>query len=247
MNDKKYILFSAVGFNDPVGSVFSNRDIEYIKEKINNYYKDNKINKNKRDEIITYFDEKINKEEIYSEGSILSIVRKFKPERVMLFFTEDMFNRKYKDKSIIEIFKEEIPKRSEKCKDKNILIKNSNMIANSFDDDLIDNNSKAFKDMLKELKEGYEDYQVLINITSGTNQIKTKLALECIYSKDDLQAVYVSRQNIIKSVNNEEYEEDDEYYSYTEEIDPNYKNEYNEQKDNLNYLKHLYDEYEQVE
>ncbi|MEI0558341.1 CARF domain-containing protein [Brachyspira intermedia] len=240
MSDKKYLLFSAIGFNDPVGSELPK---DNIKEKINNYCKDSEISKEYKDNINK-------KDYIYSEGSMLSIVRKFQPERVMLFFTKDMYDRKDNNgTSIIDILKDEILKRSKKCSYENILIKTSNMIANSFDDDLVTDNMENFTEMIEKLKEGYEDYEILINITSGTNQIKTKLALECIYNKENnIKAVYITHPNITKTINNnEEYEDDDDDYDYTEMIDPNYKKKYKEDEDKLNYLQYLYEEYEQLE
>ena len=100
-----------------------------------------------------------------------------------------------------------------------------------------------FTEMIEKLKEGYEDYQILINITSGTNQIKTKLILESIYGKENnIKAVYITLPNIIESINDGNYEDD-----YTEVIDPNYKKEYKEDEDKLNYLKYLCEEYEQLE
>ena len=240
MNDKKCILFSAIGFNDPVGSELPK---DNIKEKINNYCKDSEISKEYKDNIDK-------KDYIYSEGSMLSIVRKDKPEKVMLFFTKDMYDRKDNNgTSITDILKKEILRRSKKCSCKNILIKTSDMIANSFDDDLVTDDRENFTEMIEKLKEGYEDYQILINITSGTNQIKTKLALECIYNKENnIKAVYITPPNITKTINNdEEYEDDDYNYDYTEVIDPNYKKKYKKDEDKLNYLKYLCEEYEQLE
>lgn len=192
-NQKKYVLFTPVGGNDPVGDEYYKDD---MRKEINDKLKDNK---DKADELIEYIESKRSKEPIFMEGAILHIVRHCKPEYVFLFFTEK--NEK-KIKNQYSQLKEKIDYIA-KCNGINIEVKSN--IDGLFNSTLKISDIKElgakyvydfetaiedFNEIIKPLKDDYKNHRILINITSATPQLNLKLCLECIKDKS-LQPVQV--------------------------------------------------------
>ncbi|MEI0486516.1 type III-A CRISPR-associated CARF protein Csm6 [Brachyspira intermedia] len=187
--EKKYVLFTPVGGNDPVGDEYYKDDmIEEINKKVD----DGKISQDEAHKLITYIESKRNKEPILMEGAILHIVRHCKPEYVFLFFTEK--NEK-KIKNQYTQLKEKIEYIA-KCNDINIKVEaNIDGLFNSTlkISDINELGAKyvydfetyiePFDEYINRLKYEYKNYQILINITSGTPNLNLKLCLECIKDK----------------------------------------------------------------
>ena len=183
----KYILFSPVGFNDLVGNRLR---INEVKDKLNYDLKNCKLSCYEKEiqSMIDYIEENPNADK-NTEGIILSIVRKYKPAKVLLLFTPEMIKKENtKGVNILKIFEDEINKRSEGCIVEKKLIK----YHNTFDFDIVSEYDESFYDMISDLKKGYEDYKILVNITSSTAQIKTRIALECINSDVNVIPVYLA-------------------------------------------------------
>ena len=210
----KYILFSPIGYNDPVGSqldkskIINSLETDKSKMPLEEYYK---------------LKDSISKMDIiYSEGSMLSIVRKYKPYKVLLFLTDEMSKRSdKKGNSISDILIKKIQKIAPNCLE--VSIKNSKYLANNLDYSLEDEEGKNFKEMIDELKIGFENSTLLVNITPSTAQIKSKLVLESI-DMDNTNAVYLhyDRSNDLLSSNSSIYTDNidfadficDEYENY---------------------------------
>ena len=182
---EKYVLFSPVGFNDAVGNKLN---IDLVKNKLNYDLKNNNLPayNDKIKSMLEYLN--VNSE-INTEGTILSIVRKYKPKKVLLLFTPEMIIKENKDSvNIFDILEKEITKRSSECIVEKKLIK----YHNTFDADIMSNEGETFYDMINDLKRDYEDYKILVNITSSTAQIKTRIALECVETNFNIIPIYLS-------------------------------------------------------
>ena len=200
-NRHKYVLFTPVGGNDPVGDEYYKDDM--IKE-INDKLKDDK---DKSYKLIEYIESKRNKEPIFMEGAILHIVRHYKPECVVLLFTNtrEEVDEKY------DILKDNIEGLSKGCE----IIK-----IEDFDKDYIydwKHTIDNFNAKLESIPQKYKEHKILINITSSTPHINLKLCLEALnndklipvqvlVSLDDL---HTGEKNVQREVckRYEEYEE----------------------------------------
>ncbi|WP_297277686.1 hypothetical protein [uncultured Brachyspira sp.] len=176
-SQKKYVLFTPVGGNDPVGDEYYKDDmIEEIKKKLS----EGKISQDKSDELIKYIESKRSKEPIFMEGAILHIVRHYKPECVVLLFT----NSKEEVDEKYDILKDNIQKLSKDCE----IIK-----IEDFDKDYIHDWKHTIDDFngkLESIPQKYKEHKILINITSSTPQINFKLCLEAL-NNDKLIPVQV--------------------------------------------------------
>nr|WP_028330917.1 hypothetical protein [Brachyspira alvinipulli] len=126
--------------------------IEEIKKKLN----EGKISQDKADELIKYIESKRSKEPIFMEGAILHIVRHYKPECVVLFFT----NSKEEVDEKYDILKDNIQKLSKDCE----IIK-----IEDFDKDYIHDWKHTidnFNGKLESIPQKYKGHKILINITS---------------------------------------------------------------------------------
>lgn len=115
-----------------------------------------------------------------SEGSMLHIIRHYKPEIVYLYITKEL---DYKDNR----YKKAIKKFHPSCE---VIEKFSELD----EDDA--NNYDAFIDFKKYIKEIYDKYnkkgyEILLNIASGTPQMKSNLILEVVTSNIKLIPVQV--------------------------------------------------------
>lgn len=117
------------------------------------------------------------------DGAALHIIRHYKPKKIVLFFTEDLYEQNiYKEEewkkiletvspeSDLEIFRKEIPS------------------PHDFD---------AYKDIfhkkIESMKIEFLDLTILLNVTSGTPQMESTLCLERVTYPNQLECVQVDR------------------------------------------------------
>lgn len=115
----------------------------------------------------------------YHDGAMLHIVRIKKPNKIVLFFTNAMSEIEKKDKR----FTEAIKKVNPNCDIKEIHTEIT--MAHQFDEYI-----GIFQKHLKEIYDENKDSEILVNISSGTPQIKTALcidSLNCDFFVDILQ------------------------------------------------------------
>ena len=115
-----------------------------------------------------------------SEGSMLHIIRHYKPEVVYLYITKEL---NYNDNR----YEKAIKKFHPNCKVEKILSKVPENKVHSYDAFIND-----FKKTIDEINNNYKDYEILLNIASGTPQMKSDLILEYITRNIKLIPVQVS-------------------------------------------------------
>lgn len=144
MNDnqkKKYILFSPVGNNDPLGIVIKGE---------------------------------------YSEGSMLHIIRHYRPEIVYLYITKELnFGDNRYEESIKKLYPD--------CKVYNLFSDEEKV--NDYDAFMID-----FRNSIQNIHNEYSKngYNILLNVSSGTPAMKSNLLLEVVNSNIKLIPIQVS-------------------------------------------------------
>ena len=97
------------------------------------------------------------------DGPLTHIVRRYCPEKVYLFYTKEMKKYKHAINYALKYI-------SPNCEIENII----SDIENAFDFDAF---SSSFNELLKMVKEKNPGSRVLVNVSSGTPQIKTTLGL----------------------------------------------------------------------
>lgn len=115
-----------------------------------------------------------------SEGSMLHIIRHYKPSVVYLYITKEL---NYGD----DRYKEAINKFFPDCNVYNIFSEIDENDVNNYDVFMYD-----FKKYIKEIHDKYKDYEILLNIASGTPQMKSSLILEVITNSIKLTPIQVS-------------------------------------------------------
>lgn len=118
------------------------------------------------------------------DGAMLHIVRHYKPRAVYLYLTEEMERRDRKDNR----FEASIKRLQPACKVYKFYSKVKD--AHNFDRFIDD-----FTYLIDEISNTYPGYEILLNISSGTPQIKSNLCLEVVTSSRKLRAVQVSSPN----------------------------------------------------
>lgn len=116
-----------------------------------------------------------------SEGSMLHIIRHYKPEVVYLYITKEL---NYNDNRYEKAIKKFYPN----CKVKEIFSEIDENDVNNYDAFMND-----FKKYIEEIYNEYnnKDYEILLNIASGTPQMKSNLILEVITNNIKLIPVQV--------------------------------------------------------
>lgn len=116
-----------------------------------------------------------------SEGSMLHIIRHYKPDAVYLYITKGLNHGDDRYKIAIEKF-------YPKCKVENIFSELEKDKVNSYDAFMAD-----FRKYITEIYEKYnkKGYEILLNIASGTPQMKSNLILEVITNNIKLIPVQV--------------------------------------------------------
>lgn len=134
------------------------------------------------------------------DGSMLHIVRHYKPKIVYLYFTKEMYYEQNKLKS---------------CKDSILALnKNTKIIIIPDEKELIseahlsDVFIKPFKKILKDIVEKHKESEILLNISSGTPSLKNTLLLLTLFNdlnindKMKLRSIQVSSPNKKSNHNN---------------------------------------------
>lgn len=139
-----------------------------------------------------------------SEGSMLHIIRHYQPEIVHLYITKGL---DYGDSR----YKKAIEKFYPQCKVENIFSELEKDEVNSYDAFMND-----FKKCIEKIYNEYNNkgYEILLNIASGTPQMKSNLILEVITNNIKLIPVQVSTP--IKDSNFNSNNKEKEIYIYTE-------------------------------
>lgn len=123
-----------------------------------------------------------------SEGSMLHIIRHYKPDKVYLYITKELdYRHKDNGDNRYEIA---IKKFHPNCEVRNIF--------SELEEDDVNKHDAFMKDFNKYIKEIYEDnkdYEILLNTSSGTPQMKTNLLLEVITSDIKLIPIQVDTPN----------------------------------------------------
>lgn len=117
-----------------------------------------------------------------SEGSMLHIIRHYKPEIVYIYITKGLNHGDDRYKRAIEKF-------YPKCKVENIFSELDKDKVNSYDSFMAD-----FRKYIAEIYDKYnkKGYEILLNVASGTPQMKSNLILEVITNNIKLIPVQVS-------------------------------------------------------
>ena len=100
------------------------------------------------------------------DGACLHILRHYQPERVVLFYTKDMENKERRDHR----YTRAIHKLSPNCAIEEIF---SGIVAAY----LYEEFSKILPEAVQSLRDRYPEHEILINLSSGTPQMKTVLAM----------------------------------------------------------------------
>ena len=100
------------------------------------------------------------------DGACLHILRHYQPERVVLFYTKDMENKERRDHR----YTRAIHKLSPNCAIEEIF---SGIVAAY----LYEEFSKILPEAVQSVRDRYPEHEILINLSSGTPQMKTVLAM----------------------------------------------------------------------
>lgn len=119
-----------------------------------------------------------------SDGPMLHIVRHLKPEAVWLFLTKEMVE--YHDKD--DRYRKSVSRVLPECKIKVIRTDIDN--PQDFDACYVE-----FRKAIKEMREIYKDYELLVNISSGTPQMKNILSYEAVAGNFGVVAIQVKTPN----------------------------------------------------
>ena len=139
-----------------------------------------------------------------SEGSMLHIIRHYQPEIVHLYITKGL---NYGD----DRYKKAIEKFYPQCKVENIFSELEKDEVNSYDAFMND-----FKKYIEKIYNEYNNkgYEILLNIASGTPQMKSNLILEVI--TNNIKLIPVQVYTPIKDSNFNSNNKEKEIYIYTE-------------------------------
>jgi CRISPR type III-A/MTUBE-associated protein Csm6 len=137
-----------------------------------------------------------------TEGPMLHIIRHYRPEVVVLFFTREMNDKEIKDHRYTKSIKTLFPD----C-EVDILDEGKSIVdAHKFDEFIT-----PYSGIFNKIKEKYPDYEILFNVTSGTVQMISALILEAQISNVKTKAIQVSTPER-KSNGVDKYKEDDIEY-----------------------------------
>ena len=100
------------------------------------------------------------------DGACLHILRHYQPERVVLFYTKDMENKERRDHR----YTRAIHKLSPNCAIEEIF---SGIVAAY----LYEEFNKILPEAVQSVRDRYPEHEILINLSSGTPQMKTVLAM----------------------------------------------------------------------
>lgn len=118
------------------------------------------------------------------DGAMLHIVRHLRPETVWLFLTKEM--AEYHDKD--DRYRKSIWRVMPECKIE--VIKTDIDNPHDFDACYL-----KFREILKTMREKYRDYELLVNVSSGTPQMKNILTYEAVGGNFGVVPIQVSSPN----------------------------------------------------
>lgn len=107
----------------------------------------------------------------FCDGACLHIIRHYKPQQVTLFFTKEMWEKEQEDHR----YTQAINKVSPEC---NIEVIQTDIV----DVHLYDSFITCLPDAVRELHDKHPEAEILINLSSGTPQIKTVMAILTVES-----------------------------------------------------------------
>ncbi len=139
-------------------------------------------------------DKKTKEIKAITDGSMAHIVRHYMPEIVVLFLTKEMEEKDKKDNRY-EIAIKNIKKD---C----IIEKLYTGIVEAHD---FDQFIELFEENINYIKNKYPDYEILLNVSSGTPQIKSNLLLEVLSNSTKLIPIQVSTPNNGSNKNNDDF------------------------------------------
>ncbi len=136
----------------------------------------------------------------YHDGALLHICRCYKPEVVYIYLSKEMAERHDKDNRYIESlnklkeflgyeFKIEPPIERRELTDVQIF--------DAFYED--------FENIIDDIKNKYKDYEILLNISSGTPAMKSALNVIATLAKHKITAIQVSSPNKKENPKNEDH------------------------------------------
>lgn len=126
------------------------------------------------------------------DGPMLHIVRHIKPETVWLFLTKEMAEYHKKD----DRYKKSIQRVLPDCKIK--IIETDINDPSDFDACY-----RQFRDIIREMRETYKDYEIYVNVSSGTTQMKNVLSYEAVAGTFGVTAIQVKSPNNAANDNEE--------------------------------------------
>lgn len=141
-----------------------------------------------------------------TEGPLLHIIRHYQPEVVLLFMTQEMYEKHKKDARYIKAINKLFPF----CKIE-VMEQGKDIVnAHNFDEFIT-----PFNGIFENIQNNYPDYEIIFNVSSGTPQIISGLILEAQTSSIKTKAIQVitpQRKANIK----DEYEDCDIEYIINE-------------------------------
>jgi len=118
------------------------------------------------------------------DGPMLHIVRHIKPEAVWLFLTSEMAEYHRKD----DRYRKSIQRVLPECKVR--IIETDINDPSDFDACY-----KKFRNIIREMREMYKDYDIYVNVSSGTAQMKSVLSYEAVAGTFGIIAIQVKSPN----------------------------------------------------
>lgn len=122
------------------------------------------------------------------DGAMLHIIRHFMPEAVYIFFTKEMGDREKNDNRYTKAIKMLADKLG---KDIRIITEYSD-IEEAHDFDVF---MKPFQDSIEKISNEFTDYEILLNLSSGTPQMKSLISIVGILSGKAVRFIQVSSPN----------------------------------------------------
>lgn len=157
----------------------------------------------------------------YHDGAMLHICRQYRPEVIFLYLSQEMLERSKADNRYVEAL-ERLQKLLNFKIEKIKLIEREELR----DVQLFDAFYEDFEEILDSVKKEYPEYEIILNISSGTPAMKSSLNLISTLSKHKIKAVQVvtpSRKENIRKDDPKTFDLD-LWWETNEDNEPDYKN-----------------------
>lgn len=157
----------------------------------------------------------------YHDGALLHICRCYRPEIVYLYMSKEMLIRSDYDNRYIGALEKLQEYLDYKIKKIEILKRDDLTEVQLFDVFYSD-----FENIIDSIKTQYPDYEILLNISSGTPAMKNTLSIIAALSKNKITALQVSTPNKKENPKFDSPEKYDlkEYWKYNEDNTENFNN-----------------------